>query len=83
MRVHRGGREDHRHADAGFADRLIGQEQLAAPGAHRVFGLAADPRDRFAQARGVAAHREGAIDVGDRIAEIGAQPVPIIADQDR
>ncbi len=83
MGVDGGGGEHHRHADAALADALIGQEQFAAPGAHRIFGLAADTGNRLAQRRGVAADFEGAIDVGDRIAEIGAQPVPIVADQHR
>src|SRR3546814_19635620 len=51
--------------------------------AHRIFGLAADARDRIAQRRGIAPDREGAVDVGDRIAEIGAPPVPILADEPR
>src|SRR3546814_12942371 len=78
MGVDRRGGEHHRDPNPAGTDMLVGQEQFAAPGANRILGLAADAGDRVAQRRGIAARGESAVDIGDRIAEIGAQPVPVV-----
>src|SRR3546814_2899223 len=49
MGVDRRGGEHHRDPNPAGTDMLVGQEQFAAPGAHRILGLAADAGDRVAQ----------------------------------
>ncbi len=77
VRVHRRHRQHAGDGDAVLVHRLVGQEQLAMPLAHRLLGLAPDALDRRAQLLGAAARLEGAVDLGHRAAEMRLQPRPV------
>ena len=83
MRVHRRRRQHHRDAQAILADRLVGKEHLALPGANRLLRLVADAGDGGAQPLLPAVRRIGAVDLRHGPAEIALQPHPVGRGQHR
>ncbi|MPL60913.1 hypothetical protein SDC9_06477 [bioreactor metagenome] len=68
-RMHRRGREDHRHRHLLGILMLVGQHEVQRARAHRVLRLGADPLEPLAQRFLIGAGGEGAVDHRHRVAE--------------